>query len=142
MQLENPAVYASARPVSYPTSRLQCDLGIGDPLDWAIEVKMIRALGDNGKPDDTYLHEVLSPYESDHSALSDATKLRRSAFQCRRAILAYGYDYPARPLEPVLHALEVLLRDSGDVGQRAQEEFGELVHPVHTRGRVIAWEVR
>jgi len=60
---------------------------------------MVRAFGDNGKPDDTYLHEVLSPYDGDHSALSDASKLRSSSFACRKAVLIYGFDYDKRPLE-------------------------------------------
>ena len=141
MRTARPGVYDAARPVAYPGSRLVCDLGIGEPLEWAVEVKMVRAFGDNGKPDDTYLHEVLSPYESDHSALSDAAKLRRSAFKCRKAILLYGYDYSQRSLEPVLHALEVLLHDCGDVGPRIEEGFSDLVHPVHAQGKVAAWEV-
>jgi hypothetical protein len=36
--------YGAIGPVDYPQSRLKCDLGIGNPLEWAIEVKMARAL--------------------------------------------------------------------------------------------------
>jgi hypothetical protein len=86
MQRLRPGSYESVHPVPYPGSRQQCDIGIGDPLEWVIEVKMARAFGDNGKLDDTYLKDLLSPYESDHSALSDATKLRESGFACRKAI--------------------------------------------------------
>jgi hypothetical protein len=136
-----PGKYDSARPVPYPSSRLACDLGIGEPLEWAIEVKMVRAFGDNGKPDDTYLHEVLSPYEGDHSAFSDASKLRSSSFACRKAVLIYGFDYDKRPLEPALHALEVLMRERGSIGPRCEAAFIDLIHPVHRRGKVVAWEI-
>jgi hypothetical protein len=30
--------YETAHPVPYPGSRQQCDVGIGDPLEWVIEV--------------------------------------------------------------------------------------------------------
>jgi hypothetical protein len=85
----------------YPDSRFRCDLGLGDPLEWAIEVKMARAYGDNGKLDDTYVKDLLSPYPRDRSALTDAQKLSESGFACRKALLIYGFDYPDRPVETV-----------------------------------------
>jgi hypothetical protein len=141
MRRSRPGIYDTARALKYPKSRLQCDLGIGDPLQWAIEVKMARALGDNGKLDDTYVKDVLSPYEVDHSALSDVTKLRESGFECGKAILIYGFAYSGRDLEPLLHALELLADAGGPFGGRIQESFADLVHPVHTTGLVAAWEV-
>jgi hypothetical protein len=57
---------------------------------------MCRAFGDNGRLDDTYLKDLLSPYDADHSALSDANKLRESAFSCRKGVLVYGFEYDSR----------------------------------------------
>jgi hypothetical protein len=142
MRTLQPDRYERVRPVSYPSgSRLRCDLGFGEPLEWVVEVKMARAFGDNGKLDDTYLKDLLSPYERDHSALTDARKLL--AFACRRAILVYGFDYPemSRPLGPALDALELLLRACVNIGPRASCGFDGLLHPVHSAGRVTAWEV-
>jgi hypothetical protein len=141
MRRLRPGSYGSARPVPYPGGRQKCDLGIGEPLEWVIEVKMARAFGDNGKLDDTYLKDLLSPYESDHSALSDAQKLRESEFACRKAILVYGFEYSGRQLKPLLDALEALLKVAGPVDGTAKEEFADLVHPVHRQGLVTAWEV-
>jgi hypothetical protein len=141
MRRLRPGSYESTRPVSYPGSRQKCDIGIGDPLEWVIEVKMARAFGDNGKLDDTYLKDLLSPYESDHSALSDARKLRESGFDCRKAILVYGYEYPGRQLKPLVVALETLLKLTGPVAERAEQKFTELIHPIHREGLVIAWEI-
>jgi hypothetical protein len=136
-----PGSYESAGPVAYPDGRLQCDLGIGSPLEWAIEVKMARAFGDNGKLDDTYVKDILSPYESDHSALSDVKKLRSSSFGRQKAILIYGFAYSGRPLAPLIEALEALMTLTGPVGVRIEETFTGLVHPVHTEGLVAGWEV-
>jgi hypothetical protein len=141
MQRLRPGNYESAQPIQYPGNRLQCDLGIGDPLEWAIEVKMARAFGDNGKLDDTYVKDILSPYDADHSALSDSNKLRSSRFDCRKAVLVYGFAYSGRELEPLLEALEVLARLTGPLGERVEMYFTGLVHPVHTEGLVAGWEV-
>jgi hypothetical protein len=142
MRDRDPVSYAAAVPRDYPGSRLKCDLVIGDPPEWAIEVKMARAFGDNGKLDDTWLKDLLSPYAEDHSALSDAEKLRTSGFACSMAVLVYGFDYSSRPLDRALDALDVLLRHQGPIGERIAAPLADLVHPVHARGLVTAWEVR
>jgi hypothetical protein len=120
---------------------MRCDIGLGGPTEWAVEVKMARPFGDNAKPNDNHLKALLSPYAEDRSALSDADKLRNSAFACRKAILVYGFDSDSRPLAPTLEALEVLLRWQGPVSERNQSSMQDLVHPVHQRCRVVAWEV-
>src|SRR5690348_12866098 len=59
--------------VRYPTSQQKCDLCIGEASqwEWAIEIKMLRLMGDNGKPNDNMLMHILSPYPADMSALTD-----------------------------------------------------------------------
>lgn len=141
MQSYRPKAYRLVRPVPYPLGKQRCDLGIDDPLTWAIEVKMARAFGDNGKLDDTYLKDLLSPYPADHSAVGDSIRLRESGFACRKAVLVYGFDYPDRPLETAITALELLMRTAGQTGGRCEAGFSDLVHPVHRRGRVMAWEI-
>jgi hypothetical protein len=141
MRRIRPTIYVSAGPIPYPKSRLQCDLGIGNPTEWAIEVKMARAFGDNGKLDDTYIKDVLSPYDVDHSAVSDAKKLRTSGFDCRKAVLVYGFAYSGRELQPLLGAFEALARLDGPLGRRVESSFTDLVHPVHAEGLVTGWEV-
>src|SRR5262249_48955331 len=69
----------------YPGSKQKCDLWIGDPIEWVVEIKMARFFGDNGKPDDTSLKDLLSPYEHHRSALTDCSKLARSALPGRKA---------------------------------------------------------
>jgi hypothetical protein len=114
---------------------------VGQPYEWVVEIKMARLRGDNGKPDDTAIKDILSPYESDRSALADCTKLATADFACRKAIVIYGFDYPDRPLDPVIDAFELLAARRVQLSQREVAIFGPLVHPVHSAGRVFGWEV-
>ena len=58
--------------IAYPGGRQKCDLCIGSShsWEWAIEVKTLRLMGDNGKPNDNMLMHILSPYPNDRSALT------------------------------------------------------------------------
>ena len=126
----------------YPNApRQKCDVWLGKPAEWAIEVKMARFRGDNGKPDDTAVKDLLSPYASDRSALTDCEKLAVSGFPCRTALLVYGFDYPDRALDPAIDALELLAGATVELGSRVEAVIGDLVHPVHAYGRLFAWEV-
>lgn len=121
--------------------RRKCDVWFGDPPAWAIEVKMARFKGDNGKPDDTSLKDLLSPYEADRSALTDCVKLARDSLAERKALVIYGFDYPERPLDPAIDALELLAGQRVQLSRRELAPLGPLVHPVHSIGRVFGWEV-
>lgn len=129
--------------IPYPgKGRQRCDLFFGEPPEWVVEAKMARFRGDNGKPDDTSLKDLLSPYPADRSALTDAVKLAHSGFDCGKAILIYGFDYSNRPLEPAIHAFELLASEVVELGRRVQAPLGDLVHPVHAFGAVFGWEIR
>jgi hypothetical protein len=126
----------------YPDApRQKCDLWVGAPVEWAVEIKMARFKGDNGKPDDTALKDLLSPYESDRSALTDTVKLARSGFPGRRAMLIYGFEFDDRPLEPAIAAFEILAGERVKLGARHRAAMGPLVHPVHSKGAVFGWEI-
>jgi hypothetical protein len=102
---------------------------------------MARPNGDNGKPNDTAIKDVLSPFRADHSALTDCTKLVEPPIQARRAIVIYGFDDDRRPLEDIVNAFEILARSRVNLGRRHTSRFGPLVHPVHRTGEVFAWEI-
>ena len=124
----------------YPGSRQTCDLLWGDPPEWAIEIKMFRPNGDNGKPDDTAIKDILSPFAADRSAVSDCRKIAESDIAPHRAILIYGFDDKRKPLLEMIAAFETLARTRVSLGQRRQAPIGPLVHPVHQTGAVFAWE--
>ena len=60
---------------------------------------MARLYGDNGKPDDTAVGQILSPYASDHSAVSDCVKLAEASFTAGKAVMIYGFQSKQRPRE-------------------------------------------
>jgi hypothetical protein len=141
----DPATYASAQVgVPYPAMKRQkCDLVVKlDGEAWHVEVKMMRLMGDNGKANDNILAHILSPYPAHRSALTDCQKLVSSGFGGRHAVLIYGYDYPAWPLEPVMGAFECLAAREVTLSSRTSVTFADLVHPVHRSGAVFGWEVK
>jgi len=103
---------------------------------------MLRLFGDNGKPNDNMLTRVLSPYPAHRSALTDCDKLVTSGLQARKAILIFGYDYDGWPMDLAIEAFETLARRRVALGERQVAGYDQLVHPVHQRGRVFAWEIR
>jgi hypothetical protein len=130
--------------VPYPgATRQRCDwcLGSAPCWEWAIEAKMLRMFGDNGKLNDNMLMHILSPYAAHRSALTDCTKLAASALDARKALLIFGYDYDGWPMEPAIEAFEVLASRRVDLSQRHRATYDHLLHPVHQRGHVYAWEI-
>ena len=123
--------------------RQRCDLCLGEPpvWDWAIEVQMLRFLGDNGRRKDNILAHVLSPYPQHRSALTDCEKLARSTLGKRKALLIYGFDHDDWPLDPAIDSFENLAGRKVRLGPRESAMFLDLVHPVHTNGRVFGWEI-
>ena len=130
--------------VPYPESpRQKCDLCIGSPpeWEWAVEIKMLRFLGDTGKVNDNILMHVLSPYSQHRSALTDCVKLSDSGLGKREAILIYGYDHDDWPLDPAVEAFELLAGARVRLGARSEAGFDNLIHPIHSHGRVFGWEL-
>jgi hypothetical protein len=125
-------------------TRQACDVCLGGPgpWDWAIEVKMLRLMGDNGKLNDNMVMHILSPYPAHRSALTDCTKLLASQLGRQRAVLIYGYDYPGWPMDPVIEAFQVLACQEVKLTDPAVASFDGLIHPVHHNGRVFGWQVR
>jgi len=147
LEARRPEIYAGRWHTNIPYPELprqRCDLCLGDGAnwDWAIEVKMLRFLGDNGKVNDNILMHILSPYPQDRSALTDCEKLRESRLAPSEAILIFGYDHEDWPLDPAIDAFELLAREKVELGRRAEARFDDLVHPVHRHGRVFGWALR
>jgi len=138
---EGPLLFTTFIP--YPTApRQKCDFAVHD-IDGSafIEAKLFRPAGDNGKVNDANLNHLLSPYEADRSALTDCRKLRRSGFDGRRFVLVIAYDWPARPFGPARAAFERLARADGPMSEGFEAPFTGLMHPHHSHGSVVVWEV-
>jgi hypothetical protein len=98
-------------------------------------------MGDNGKANDNMLMHILSPYPGDRSALTDCVKLLESGLPGRKAVIIYGFDYPALPMDPAIEAFEALARRWVALGERCVATYQGLVHPVHQAGRVFGWQI-
>jgi hypothetical protein len=133
-----------AHPRRYPSARTECDFVIPDA--WAVEVKLARPFGDNGKPAERWSENLLYPYAGNTSSLGDCLKLINSGFTKRKAVVVIGYEHtpPRIALEPAIRGFEVLAdRVLGiDLSQREQVTVGGLVHPFHRQATVYGWEVR
>ena len=144
MQKIHPAKYNCIEfDVPYPNgSRQKCDLFIAhNDNSLFVECKLLRILGDNGKPNDNMLMHILSPYPQHRSALTDCGKLRCSEFRGRKAILIFGYEDENWPLEPAIDAFEKIATLHGSIGSRHSSKYSGLCHPVHSSGEVFIWEV-
>lgn len=146
MRTARPGRYGAAHAeVEYPGSAQCCDIGIDDPLSWVIEIKAARAfrgkVGTGMEP--ASATHILSPWQPHDSALTDTVKLATSSFPAavRRAVLIYGYDYDSAPLPLIIEAFELLARQRVRLGERMSAPLPALVHAVHRRGAVHAWEV-
>ena len=135
----------SVGPDRYPeavTKRLP-DLLI--PGEWAIEFKIIRPFGDNGKPAEHWSENVLHPYPGNTSSLGDCLKLLHSSLDERKAVVIFGFEHsPAQiPLDPAVEAFELLAAHILGIklGQRIEERRNNLIHPVHQVVRIFGWEV-
>ena len=129
--------------IPYPHEpRKKCDFMVGNGEDCLyVESKLLRILGDNGKPNDNMLMHILSPYETHRSALTDIRKLRDSQFHGRKAILIFGFEAEDWPLAPAIDAFEQLARAAGPLGPRHTAGYEGLIHPIHASGATYIWEV-
>src|SRR5262245_58548812 len=85
--IERRATPPVAFEVPYPTQpKNHCDVVIHEPAEWAVEIKLLRLMGDNGKLNDNMLTHILSPYPANRSAVTDCAKLINSGFDARKAM--------------------------------------------------------
>jgi hypothetical protein len=70
--------------------------------EWAIELKKIVFLGDNGKNNDYGPSKLLSPFLKDRSLSHDVIKLKESKLARHKAVIGYGFNYTISSLEVAL----------------------------------------
>ena len=119
------------------------DLRLGD--DWALEIKIARPFGDNGREAENWSVNLLHPYPGNVSLIGDALKLSKLIFSGRRAVVVIGYEHapPRIGLAPLLAAFEAVARDVTKInlGPRVHLHRPDLRHPVHQAAVVAGWEV-
>ncbi len=112
---------------------------------WALEFKIARPFGDNGRQAENWSINLLHPYAGNVSAIGDCLRLLGLPDPERRAVVVVGYEHtpPQISLSPLFHAFEVVAEHVARVklgGQVSVTRLG-LVHPVHRQLTVAGWEV-
>jgi hypothetical protein len=112
---------------------------------WALEFKIARPFGDNGREAENWSVNLLHPYPGNVSVVGDCLKLREWPGSERRAAIVVGFEHllPAISLDPLLQAFEAVARDllPFRLSRRVEERIDDLRHPVHQVARIVAWEV-
>jgi hypothetical protein len=67
------------------------DLVIGS--EWALEFKIVRPFGDNGKEAENWSVNLLHPYRGSVSAIGDAFNLMGDEADAKKAIFVIGYEH-------------------------------------------------
>jgi hypothetical protein len=115
------------------------------PNEWAIEVKITRPFGDNGREAENWSVNLLHPYPGNVSTIGDCDKLLRYSGPERRAVIVIGYEHvPTRiDLTPLIESFQTIATHVLHIklSERIEVRRGGLIHPVHQSLRVFAWEV-
>jgi hypothetical protein len=115
------------------------------PQQWAIEFKIARPYGDNGKEAENWSVNLLHPYRGNVSTIGDCFKLLELESKERKAVAVIGYEHlPARiDLTPLIDSFEVIAKQVMHIvlSDRVETRRNGLVHPVHKSVRVFAWEL-
>jgi hypothetical protein len=70
--------------------------------EWAIELKKIAFLGDNGKNNDYGPSKLISPFLKDRSVAHDVIKLHEADIARKKAVIGYGFNYSEESLNIAL----------------------------------------
>jgi hypothetical protein len=112
---------------------------------WALEFKIVRPFGDNGREAENWSVNILHPYEGNVSSLGDCLKLLALDIPERKAVVVVGYEHnpPQLRLQPLVESFELIASRVMGVrlGPRIEESRKPLIHPVHQQLTVFAWEV-
>jgi hypothetical protein len=115
------------------------------PKEWAIEVKITRPYGDNGKEAENWSVNLLHPYPGNTSSIGDCYKLLSLTTPERKAVLVVGYEHapPKIDLTPLVKSFETIATCVAgmNLGPRVEECCKGLIHPVHQTAKLFAWEV-
>jgi hypothetical protein len=112
---------------------------------WALEIKIARPFGDNGKPAENWSVNLLHPYCGNTSLLGNCLKLRSLSCEEQKGVIVIGYEHdpPVVTLEPLLRSFEVIARQvlGVEIGNRVEARRAGLIHPVHQQLVVAGWQI-
>jgi hypothetical protein len=87
------------------------------PNEWAIEIKITRPFGDNGKEAENWSVNLLHPYRGNTSSIGDCYKPLGLTTPERKAVLVIGYEHaPAKiDLTPLVKSFESIANYVGGI---------------------------
>lgn len=113
--------------------------------EWAIEFKIVRPFGDNGREAENWTVNLLHPYPGNVSLIGDAIKLKALSGYNRKGLFIIGYEhFPAKiSLDPLLLSFELITNHVMNLklGNRVEEIRDGLCHPEHQVLRCVGWEL-
>jgi len=113
--------------------------------EWAIEFKIVRPFGDNGKEAENWTVNLLHPYPGNASLIGDAIKLTELPNYSHKGLFIIGYEhYPAKiNLDTIVQSFEIITHEviGINLGERIEAKKSNLVHPEHQVLRCIGWEL-
>lgn len=113
--------------------------------DWAIEFKIVRPFGDNGREAENWTVNLLHPYSGNVSLIGDALKLLKIPNYHHKGLIVIGYEHdPVKiPLDPLICSFELIAKKVVNIslGERVEEKRKGLIHPEHQVVRCIGWEL-
>jgi hypothetical protein len=115
------------------------------PGQWALEFKIARPFGDNGREAENWSVNLLHPYPGNVSVIGDCLKLQGLNGEERKGVVVVGYEHtpPLINLSPLLDSFELIAKHVAGIrlGPRVASSHAGLCHPVHQQVSVTAWEV-
>jgi hypothetical protein len=112
---------------------------------WAIEFKIVRPFGDNGKEAENWSVNMLHPYAGNVSLIGDAIKLSTLDSFPYKGLLVIGFEHkPAKiSLDPLIDSFESISKQvmKIDLGERIEQKREGLVHSEHQVLRCIGWQL-
>ena len=120
------------------------DLVIED--QWAIEFKIVRPFGDNGKEAENWSVNMLHPYAGSTSLIGDALKLANLEVYPNKGLFVIGFEHnpPKICLDPLLDSFEVIASQVMGIQLhgRVEEKRDGLVHSEHQVLRCVGWQLK
>lgn len=112
---------------------------------WAIEFKIVRPFGDNGKIAENWSVNMLHPYAGSTSLIGDAIKLANIEGYRNKGLFVIGFEHnpPKISLDPLLSAFEAIASHVMGIqlSRRIEEKRGQLVHAEHQVLRCVGWQL-
>lgn len=115
------------------------------PKEWAVEFKIARPFGDNGKVAENWSVNLLHPYAGNVSTIGDCYKLLGLSGPERKAVAVIGYEHAPCKIDimPLIQSFEAIAKEVAQIKPRKRVECMRdgLIHPVHQCLKLFAWEI-